>query len=177
MKMPIFLIGYMGAGKTTVGKKIARRLSLNFIDLDHYIENRYHQSVSSIFSMQGEEQFRLIEHNILHEVAMFGNVVISTGGGAPCFFDNMKFMNSAGLTVYLKASPNELAKRLRAQEWKRPLLKERKGGALTDFISDNLEKRNEFYMQAQLVLNIDGMNVETVVYTLLNLLETDRNCL
>jgi shikimate kinase len=159
----------MGAGKTTIGKRIASLLNLHFIDLDLYIENRYHQSISSIFSAQGEDGFRLIERKNLHEVAMFEDVVISTGGGVPCFFDNMNFMNSVGLTVYLKASPNELAKRLKAQEWKRPLLKAQ-GDSLLNFISDNLEKRSVFYMQAQLVMDIDGMNVGAIVYSLADLL-------
>jgi shikimate kinase len=175
MRAPIFLIGYMGAGKTTIGKIIARCLNFVFIDLDNYIENRHHQSVSSIFSTHGEGEFRLIEHNILHEVGMFESVVVSTGGGAPCFFDNMEFMNSVGLTVYLKASANELVKRLKAQEWKRPLLMERKDGELLDFVSDSLKKRNEFYMQAQLILEIDGMDIESVVNSLIDLLETNKN--
>ena len=91
----VFLVGYMGAGKTTVGKELAKLAGLSFIDLDYYIEGRYHKAVSQIFAERGEEAFREIERNMLHEVAEFEDVLISTGGGAPCFFDNMEFMNAS----------------------------------------------------------------------------------
>ena len=96
----IFLIGYMGAGKTTVGKVLSRQLGLSFVDLDHYIEGRYHKTVGQLFAEKGEEAFREIERRMLREVAAFENVLISTGGGTPCFFDNMEFMNAYGTTVY-----------------------------------------------------------------------------
>ena len=89
----IILIGYMGAGKTTVGKALAKELGIPFYDLDWYIESRMRKKVSQIFAEKGEEGFRKIEHNMLHEVAEFENVVISCGGGTPCFFDNMDYMN------------------------------------------------------------------------------------
>ena len=89
----IFLIGYMGAGKTTVGKVLAGLLNLSFIDLDYYIERRYHKTVSQLFAEKGEEVFRSIERNMLHEVADFENVLVSVGGGTPCFFENMEVMN------------------------------------------------------------------------------------
>ena len=89
----IFLIGYMGAGKTTVGRKLAKELDLSFIDLDLYIEGRYHRSIRQLFTERGEEGFRDIERRLLHEVAAFEDVLVSTGGGTPCFFDNMAFMN------------------------------------------------------------------------------------
>ncbi len=92
----IFLIGYMGAGKTTVGKVLSRQLELSFIDLDHYIEGRYHKTVGQLFAEKGEDVFRDIERRMLREVAAFEDVLVSTGGGAPCFFDNMEFMIGAG---------------------------------------------------------------------------------
>ena len=95
----------------------------SFIDLDFYIEGRYHKAVSQIFAERGEEAFREIERNMLHEVAEFEDVLISTGGGAPCFFDNMEFMNASGTTVYLKVSVEELAKRLELCKHTRPVLK------------------------------------------------------
>ena len=101
----IILIGYMGAGKTTVGKALAKDLGLMFYDLDWYIESRMHKTVAQIFKESGEEGFRRIERNMLHEVAEFEDVVISCGGGTPCFFDNMEYMNSQGQTLYLQASP------------------------------------------------------------------------
>lgn len=92
----------MGAGKTTVGKALAKALNLQFYDLDWYIESRMHMTVKQIFDERGEEGFRKIEHNMLHEVAEFEDVVISCGGGTPCFFDNIDYMNQQGETVYLE---------------------------------------------------------------------------
>ena len=99
----IIIIGYMGAGKTTVGKALAKDLGVMFYDLDWYIESRMRKTVKQIFDEVGEEGFRKIEHNMLHEVAEFENVVVSCGGGTPCFFDNMDYMNQLGETFYLKA--------------------------------------------------------------------------
>ena len=97
----IFLIGYMGAGKTTLGKAFAREMSLNFIDLDWFIEERFHKTVQQLFLERGEDGFRELERKMLHEVAEFEDVVVSTGGGTPCFFDNMEYMNDCGDTVFL----------------------------------------------------------------------------
>ncbi len=96
----VFLIGYMGAGKTTLGKALSKKSGLTFIDLDWYIEERYHKTIQQIFADHGEEGFREIEKNMLHEVSEFEDVIISTGGGTPCFFDNMDYMNSVGETVF-----------------------------------------------------------------------------
>ena len=93
----IFLIGYMGAGKTTLGKAFSRELGLTFIDLDWYIEERFHKTVQQLFSERGEQGFRELEQKMLHEVAEFEDVVISAGGGTPCFFDNMDYMNACGV--------------------------------------------------------------------------------
>ena len=99
----IFLIGFMGSGKTTLGKALAQKLGVDFIDLDLYIETRYHKTVREIFAESGEERFRQIEKSLLHEVADFENVIIAAGGGTPCFFDNIDYMNGHGTCVYLKA--------------------------------------------------------------------------
>jgi len=150
----IFLIGYMGCGKTTVGKLLAAQLNLGFVDLDAYIEEKHFKTVSRIFSENGETEFRRIEQQCLHEVAEFENVIISTGGGAPCFFDNIEFMNSQGTTVYLKLSPKELKLRLEnSRAGKRPLLANRKGEELLRFISDGLAKRESFYSKANLIVS------------------------
>lgn len=102
----------MGAGKTTVGKALAKETGLRFYDLDWYIESRMRKTVPMIFAERGEEAFRQIEHNMLHEVAEFEDVIISCGGGTPCFFDNIEYMNGQAQTVYLKASPDVLYKHL-----------------------------------------------------------------
>ncbi|MDR1918435.1 MAG: shikimate kinase [Tannerellaceae bacterium] len=167
----IFLIGYMGAGKTTVGKELAGRMNLSFIDLDVYIEARYHKTISRLFTEKGEEGFREIERRMLHEVAMFEDVLISTGGGAPCFYDNMSFMNEAGQTVYLKVSPGQLVKRLELARHTRPVLNGRSGEDLLSFVSDNLEKRKAYYMQAAVVFDVEVMFTDQDAQQIVSALE------
>ena len=118
----IILLGYMGAGKTTIGKELAKTLGLSFYDLDWYIQTRMRKTVKEIFDERGEEGFRKIEHNMLHEVAEFEDVVISCGGGTPCFYDNMDYMNQQAETVYLKADPDVLYMHLKMGKGGRPLL-------------------------------------------------------
>ncbi len=157
----IFLIGYMGSGKTTIGKLLAEKLHYSFVDMDSHIEEKQFKSVSQIFGELGEEKFRLLEQQYLHEVAEFEDVVISTGGGAPCFFDNMDYMNSRGITVYLQLSAAELAERLESSHAnKRPLLADRKGEELRQFIAEGLDKREPFYLRA--TFSVSGTIEETV---------------
>jgi shikimate kinase len=156
-KQKIFLIGYMGSGKTTVGKQLAKRLNLQFIDIDLFIENRYRKSVSAIFEEKGESGFREIERKALLEIIDFENVVISTGGGLPCFFDNMDVMNRVGITIYLKTSIEELVERLRNGKQKRPLIKYKNPEEIKDFIATNLEKREKYYNEATFIFESDGL--------------------
>ena len=144
----LFLIGFMAAGKTTLGKALARDLGLQFIDLDHYIENRYRCTVSQLFAERSEEAFRQIERNLLHEVAEFEDVVISTGGGTPCFFDNMEYMNSKGTTVFLDASVDVIHTRLTIARVQRPLVKGKTAEELRQYITDMLIRRLPYYSQA-----------------------------
>ena len=145
----VFLVGYMGAGKTTVGKELAKLAGLSFIDLDYYIEGSYHKAVSQIFAERGEEAFREIERNMLHEVAEFEDVLISTGGGAPCFFDNMEYMNEHGQTVFLDVHPDVLFRRLRVATQQRPILQGKTDEELRIFIIEALEKRAPHYGKAR----------------------------
>lgn len=160
----IFLIGYMGAGKTTVGKVLSKQLGLSFIDLDHYIEGRYHKTVGQLFAERGEDAFREIERKMLREVALFEDTLVSTGGGVPCFFDNMEFMNGSGKTVYLKVSVDELAKRLEACKTIRPVLKGRSGSELKEFIAENVQKREPFYTRASVVFEAEVMLTDQDVH-------------
>jgi shikimate kinase len=153
----IFLTGYMGAGKTTLGKAFARKLNLPFVDLDWYMEERFHKTVSELFAERGEAGFRELEKNMLHEVGAFEDVVISTGGGAPCFFDNMDFMNRNGKTVFLNVHPDVLFRRLRMAKQQRPILQNKQDDELKEFIVSALEKRAPFYLQAQYVFNADEL--------------------
>lgn len=161
----------MGSGKTTLGKVLARELNLEFIDLDWYIENRFHQSVSQLFATRGEEGFRQIERNLLHEVAEFENVIISSGGGTPCFFDNMEYMNTQGLTVYLKASPETLRTHLRMGKQRRPLVAGKNDEELDAFIRESLDKREPYYNQAQIVFDTglldNGIRIHETVQMLI----------
>ena len=153
----IFLIGYMGAGKTTLGKALAQELDLPFIDLDWYIEERFHKTVGEIFSERGEDGFRELEKQMLHEVAEFENVIVSTGGGTPCFFDNMPFMNDCGKTVFLDASIEALFRRLQLAKHSRPLLRDKNDAELRAFIVEALDKRRFHYAQARYVIGADEL--------------------
>ena len=149
----IFLIGYMGAGKTTLGKAFARAMGLTFVDLDWYIEERFHKTVSQIFTERGEEGFRELEKRMLHEVSDFENVVISVGGGTPCFFDNMEYMNQVGETVFLDVDNKVLFRRLKVAKQQRPLLANKTDDELMAFIQEALEKRLPHYTKAKHVFN------------------------
>ena len=154
----IILIGYMGAGKTTVGKALAKELGLQFYDLDWYIETRMHKTVAEIFRESGEEGFRQIEHNMLHEVAEFEDVIISCGGGTPCFFDNMEYMNRQGETVYLKASSEVLYDHLKMGKSVRPLLLNKTPEEVKVFIREQLEERETYYSKAKHTLDVNLMD-------------------
>ncbi|MDD6853902.1 MULTISPECIES: shikimate kinase [Prevotella] len=165
----IILLGYMGAGKTTVGKALAKALNLQFYDLDWYIENRMHMTVKQIFDERGEEGFRKIEHNMLHEVAEFEDVVISCGGGTPCFFDNIDYMNQQGETVYLKATPDVLYGHLKMGRTVRPLLLNKTPDEVKDFVSRQLAEREPFYTKAKHVIDVSLMdNYEKIAITVDN---------
>ena len=154
----IILIGYMGAGKTTIGKALSKELGIIFYDLDWYIESRMRKTVSEIFAERGEEGFRKIEYNMLHEVAEFEDVIISCGGGTPCFFDNMDYLNQQGQVVYLKAEPEVLYKHLQMAKVERPLLKGKSKEELLKFIKEQLEKREPFYTKAHYTLDVSLMD-------------------
>ncbi len=168
----IVLVGYMGSGKTTVGKALAKEVGLPFYDLDWYIETRMRKKVSQIFAEQGEEGFRRIERNMLHEVAEFEDVVISCGGGTPCFFDNMDYLNQQAQVVYLRCKPEVLRKHLLMGKGDRPLLKGKSAEELIDFIKTQLSAREPFYTQAQYTLDVSLMdNFEKIKITIEKLKE------
>ncbi|WP_455673003.1 shikimate kinase [Phocaeicola sp.] len=153
----IFLIGYMGAGKTTLGKAFAREQGLTFIDLDWYIEERFHKTVQQLFTERGEQGFRELEKKMLHEVAEFEDVVISAGGGTPCFFDNMDYMNETGETVFLQVAPEVLFHRLKVAKQQRPLLSNKNDEELMNFICEALQKRSPFYSKAKHLFKADEL--------------------
>lgn len=148
----------MGAGKTTVGKALAKKMGLQFYDLDWYIESRMRKTVPQIFAERGEEGFRQIERNMLHEVAEFEDVILSCGGGTPCFFDNMEYMNGQGDVIYLKADPEVLYKHLLMGKTERPLLKNKTPEELIAFIKEQLNVREPFYTKAKHTLDVSLMD-------------------
>lgn len=150
----VIIIGYMGAGKTTVGRGLAKALGVPFYDLDWYITERYRKKVPEIFAEKGEEGFRDLERRMLHEVAEFENIVLSCGGGTPCFFDNMEYMNSLAETIYLKASPEILDAHLKVAKGTRPLLQGKDDQERYDYIKASLQEREPFYMKARHVIDI-----------------------
>lgn len=156
----IFLTGYMGSGKSTLGRAFAKASGMEFLDLDWFIEERTHRTVRELFDAEGEDSFRLLEKKMLHEAAEFEDVVIACGGGTPCFFDNMDFMNSCGITVFLDVRMERLLERLKAARAGRPLLAGKSDEELCAFVEQGLQKRLPFYRKAKLI--IDGGRLETV---------------
>ena len=145
----------MGSGKTTIGKALAKELGMPFYDLDWYIESRMRKTVKELFDNVGEEGFRQIDRNMLHEVAEFENVIISCGGGTPCFFDNMDYINQQGDTVYLKASPEVLYGHLKMGKAVRPLLLNKTPEEVRLFIEQQLEQRRTYYEKAKYTLDVN----------------------
>ena len=164
--MKVFLIGFMGSGKTTIGKKLANYLKYNFIDLDKLIESRTGMSIVEYFELHGEESFREYERSILQETDFTENVIIATGGGTPCFGDNMDWMNKNGLVAYLSLSPKALAGRLEHSKTDRPLIRHLKGDELVDFISAKLQEREEFYNKAKYVVSASDLTAERLSFYL-----------
>jgi shikimate kinase len=162
----------MGSGKTTVGKALAQEIGLPFYDLDWYIESRMRKKVSQIFAERGEEGFRTIERNMLHEVAEFEDVVISCGGGTPCFFDNMDYLNSQAQVVYLRCEPEVLHRHLLMGKGDRPLLKGKTPEELIAYIREQVDYREQFYLKARYTLDVSLMdNNEKIKITIEKLKE------
>ncbi|GIV34609.1 MAG: shikimate kinase [Chitinophagales bacterium] len=149
----IFLIGPMGCGKTWWGQRLASLMGWQFIDLDFFIEDTYQMSIPDIFGKYGEECFRQMEYDSLQKVASLDKVVVATGGGTPCFFDNMKKMNTWGETCYLRVSVPVLVQRLADNTSGRPLLQGKSRHELADFLARQLKEREKYYLKATHVVD------------------------
>ncbi|HCI55800.1 MAG TPA: shikimate kinase [Bacteroidales bacterium] len=154
----VFITGFMGSGKTTVGKKLASLKNWRFIDLDEEIENKEGKSIGRIFSENGEKYFRKIEAEILRGLSPEVDTVISVGGGTPCFYNNMDYMLEQGIVIYLKLSPDEIKSRIEKDDTERPLLKGIEEKDMIDFIERKLKEREEYYNKAHIITS--GYNVD-----------------
>lgn len=159
--MIFFLIGFMGSGKTHWGKIWAAARGLTFIDLDEAIEIQEGKAVADIFEMKGEKYFRKLEAEVLRGCAGLQNTIVACGGGTPCFFDNMQWMNEHGTTIYLKTTSPEILERVLVEQDKRPLLKKMNRAELLFFIEQKLKERTPFYMSAKQILSSESLTGHT----------------
>ena len=162
--MKIFLIGFMGSGKTHWGKRLSQKLQLPFFDLDSVIEEKEEKAISSIFSEMGEEYFRMLEKDVLYMLTeSHDSFVMATGGGTPCFFNNIDYMKSRGTTVWINCSVECLHSRLVNEKEKRPLISAIPDEELNGFIIKKFSDRKIFYQQANVVLAEDELTLETLI--------------
>lgn len=162
---PLFLIGYMGCGKSTLGRKLARRLGFAFVDTDALVEERAGASVADVFRYEGEQRFREAEREALEQAIVApGDTVVSTGGGLPTWSDNMQRMNGVGHTVFLRRTAEQIARRLSPYgRRKRPRLRGLDDAGLVAFMERDMAARNPFYSQAQFIVDCDAMSDDEVV--------------
>ena len=159
--MKIFLIGFMGSGKTHWGRLLSQKLSLPFFDLDEQVVNAENKTINEIFAQEGEEYFRLKEKEILHIITESHNAfVMSCGGGAPCYFNNIEYMNKAGTTVWLNASIETLFSRLLKEKEQRPLLRELSDDQLKTFIKKKFSDRRIYYEQANMIIEDEKITLD-----------------
>ena len=157
--MLIFIIGYMGSGKSTFGKQLAEKLDHSFLDLDELIEKEACMSVAEIFENAGEDEFRQLEHQVLLDHLNDKNTVIATGGGTPCHFDNMDLMNEQGITIFLDTPVEIIIGRLIPDADKRPLLKDISEKDLPGFIREHLEIRRKCFQRARFNIKDDEAGI------------------
>lgn len=168
----IYLIGFMGSGKSTAGKKLAANLCWSFIDLDHEVEQYAGKTIKEIFSQNGEDYFRNLETEVLHSLDNISDKVISTGGGTPCHSDNMQFMLESGLTIYLKMTPTELRHRLSGSAGERPLIKDLDHVQLLRFIQDKLAERKRWYEMSEIIVDGNDPDISLIMQNVKSRLHT-----
>ena len=158
--MRIYLVGYMGAGKSTTSKRLANKLGWEAYDTDRLFEERFKISINDFFHKYDANLYRKLETQILHDTLKYDNAVIATGGGTPCFNNNMEWMNQHGFTVFLKVCPQSAISRLSQSKVKRPILIDKTQEELAEFIMKNYAERLPFYEQAQLTFKGEDCDVE-----------------
>ena len=171
----------MGAGKTTLDWALSKILNFKFYDLDWYIETRMHKTIAQIFEERGEDGFRIIERNMLHEVAEFENVIIACGGGTPCFFDNMEYLNKQGETIYMNATADIICQHLNISRNVRPLLKDKSEDEVKVFVKKQIEERDIYYKQAKHIIKVHLMDnrkkINAMAKQLISIIEMSRKAL
>lgn len=159
----VILIGFMGAGKSTLGKKLANAMDVAFIDADLSIEAQQGMSIGEIFAKHGEQYFRELEREFIHNLYSYHNpFVLATGGGMPCSQANMLSLRELGVTFYLHRSPKELAHRLKNAKSERPLIESMQAEELEDYIYGKLGEREEFYRKADFILDRNQQDVKSI---------------
>ena len=158
----IFLIGFMGSGKTYWGKKWADSCRLHFFDIDHIVEIEQEKPIADIFAEKGEEHFRNLETEALRTFGNRENVIVATGGGTPCFNDNITWMNANGTCIYLQSSPEKIFQRLISETEKRPLIKHLQNGELLFYIKEKIKEREPFYNKAEIILPVDDLQTDYI---------------
>lgn len=170
-KRRVYLIGFMGSGKSTAGNKLAISLGWSFIDLDKEIEQKTCLTINELFTKFGEDYFRKIETDTLRNLTSPDDAVIATGGGSPCYNDNLDYMIGTGLTVYLKMTPGQLKSRLTGSYGERPLTKDKNEKQLTVYIREKLAEREKYYLRANIIINGKNLNVNYLKTLIINHLE------
>jgi shikimate kinase len=165
--MVVYLIGFMGCGKTTVGKYLSKQLGYEFIDLDKKFETLEKIKIYKFFELQGEEKFRLIEQKILTSIDTSKNTIVATGGGTPCYFDNMEFMRQTGITVYLQIQPELISKRLKNSHIIRPKIKNKNNEEIIDWVSKLLDERKSVYEKAHIIIDARSITTTQLIKALL----------
>lgn len=169
--MKIVLLGYMASGKSAVGKILAKKMNLQFIDLDVFIEEKEGISISSIFELKGEIYFRRIESIYLQELLNLSeNCIISLGGGTPCYGNNMDFIKNDGISFYLNASIQTIFDRLQGETSQRPLVASIGKDNLKEYLAKHLFERNPFYQKADFTVSVDNQNLNEIVKSIQKLL-------
>ena len=170
--MRIFLVGFMASGKSSVGSKLANKVGLPFVDLDEYIEEKHNTTIRFLMYDRGMDAFREMEKTALEElIKKYKDVLISTGGGTPCYFDNMKLMNDSGETIYLEVDIPTLVDRLMHSKKDRPLIWGKSREDLTVYAKDLLNQRQSFYKQAKHAISGKNLKIDVLV----DLVESFKN--
>lgn len=164
----VFLIGFMGVGKSTVGKRLASKLNYSFLDLDHAFEEKYKISIKDFFTKYDEALFRKLEREMLFSTKAFTDIVIATGGGTACFFESIDWMNKNGLTVYLEMPVKGIVDRLTEARKPRPLIQSIPREALTEFVTGKIKEREPFYQKAKISLPALDIDYNMLISTILN---------